>query len=141
MNPEHHFLKDRYTHGKPYVKAKVVIVNPETGRQTTIMLDFWIDTGFDGGIHIAQSHKSEIELIGVDPVLGPIGLAGGEIRSAHRCFAYLQQIGDYELPLPGIEAEVVLQGSNQYGLLGLEILKHFIARFDGPNEFLTISTP
>lgn len=140
MNPEHPIHEDHYTHGKPYIRARVVIVNPQTGRQTTILKDFWVDTGFDGGIHVAQVHVTDLELIGVSPVLGPIGLAGGEIRQAYRCFAYLQQIGDHELPMPGIEAELVLQGTNRYGLLGLEILKYFIAKFDGPNEFFTIST-
>jgi len=140
MSPEQRIFEDRYIQGKPFVKAKVVIVNSQSGRQTTIEKDFWIDTGFDGGIHIAQSHISDITLIGVSPVLGPIGVAGGETRRAYRCLAYLQQIGDHEFSMPGIEVELVLHGSNRYGLLGLEILKHWIAKFDGPNEFLAITS-
>ena len=140
MSSEQRILEDRYTHGKPFVRAKVVVVNPYTGRQTTIEEDFWIDTGFDGGIHLAQLHMSEITPIGVDLRPGPIAVAGGGIsRNAYRCFAYLQQIGDHELPQPGIEAELVLHGSSRYGLLGLEILKHWIIRFNGPDEFFAIT--
>jgi len=138
MSSDRLIFKDHYTHGRPYVRAKVVIVNPETGRQTTIKKDFWIDTGFEGGAHVAEAHVSEVNLIGVKPRLGTVGLAGGERRRGFFCLAYLQQIGDCELAAPGIEATLILQGSANHGLLGLEILKHFIAKFDGPNELLTI---
>ena len=138
MSFEQHIFEDHYTHGRPYVRAKVVIANPETGRQTTIEKDFWIDTGFDGGIHVAQFHMSDITLIGVSPVLGSIGVAGGKTNIAYRCLAYLQQIGDHELPMPGIESELVFHGSDRHGLLGLEILKHWTIKFDGPNKFFTI---
>lgn len=140
MSFEQRIFDGPYTHGKPYIKAKVVIVNPQTGRQTTIEKDFWIDTGFNGGIHIAQFHRWDITLIGVNPVLGPIGVAGGETRRAYRCLAYLQRIGDHEFSMPGIEAELVLHGSDRYGLLGLEILKHWTTKLDGPNEFFTITS-
>jgi len=131
-------FEDHYTHGKPYVRAKVVVVNPETGRQTTIEKDFWIDTGFEGGAHVAEAHISEVNLTGIKPRLGTVGLAGGESRRGFFCFAYVQQIGDCELPSPGIEATLILQGSSKHGLLGLEFLRHFVAKFDGPDELLTI---
>ena len=60
-------------------------------------------------------------------------------QNAYRCLAYLRQIGDYELPLPGIEAELILHGRSQHGLLGLDILKHWTIKFDGPNRFFIIS--
>jgi len=138
MSSGQSIFEGHYVNGKPYVRAKVVIVNPQTGRQTTIEKEFKIDTGFDGGIHVAQSHIADITLIGVNPVVGTIGLAGGIPNQAYRCFAYLQQIGNYELPMPGIEVELVLHGSSRHGLLGLEILKYWITKFDGPNQFLTI---
>ena len=140
MSSEQRIFEGQYIHGKPYVKAKVAIVNPQTGRQTTIEKDFWIDTGFDGGVHFAQSYISDITLIGVSPVLGPISVAGGGIRRAYRCLAYLQQIGDHKFSMPGIEAELVLHGSDRHGLLGLEILKYWITKLDGPNEFFTITS-
>ena len=140
MSLDRHIFEDHYTRGRPYVRAKVVIVNPETGRQTTIQKDFWIDTGFDGGIHVAQFHEADITMIGVNPVAGTISVAGGRSDATYRCLAYLQQIGDYELPMPGIEAELVLHGSDRYGLLGLDILKHWITKFDGPNEFFRIAS-
>jgi len=140
MSSDRHIFEGHYTQGKPYVRAKIVIVNPNTGRQAIINKDFWIDTGFDGGIHVAQFHTSDITLIGVNPVFGPIGLAGGKTSPAYHCLAYLQQIGDHEFPMPGIEAELVLHGSDRHGLLGLEILKYWTSKFDGPNEFFTITS-
>jgi len=50
MSTDHDIFQGHYTRGKPFVKARIVIVNPETGRQTTIEKNFWIDTGFDGGL-------------------------------------------------------------------------------------------
>ena len=44
------------------------------------------------------------------------------------------------MTMPGIEAELVLHGSDHHGLLGLEILKHWTTKFDGPNEFFTITS-
>lgn len=138
MSTDQDIFQGHYTHGKPFVKARIVIVNPETGRQTTIEKNFWIDTGFDGGVHVAQAHLSEIQLIEVNPRLGPVGLAGGVNRPGYYCHAYLQQIGDYEFPAPGIDSMLILQGSSGHGFLGLEILRRFIATFDGPREFLKI---
>jgi len=140
MNPNRRILEREYTGGKPYVRARLAVINPENLRQTTITRDFWIDTGFDGGAHVPDIFIPEISRIGVNARTGPVGLAGGVSRSAHFCLAYLQQIGDYEFPAPGIEATLILQGSASYGLLGLEILKHFIAKFDGPNESFAISS-
>jgi hypothetical protein len=137
-NPD--ICEDHYTQGRPIVTAKIVIVNPETLRQATIEEDFWIDTGFDGGIHVAESHRADITLAGVNLLSGTIGVAGGRTELADRCLAYLQQIGDYELPMPGIETELILHGSARYGLLGLDILKHWIAKFDGPNEHFKITS-
>ena len=141
MSSDQHIFESYYTHGRPYIRAKVVIVNPETARQTIIEKNFWIDTGFDGGIHVAQTHISDITLIGVNPRVGSINVAGGRRNTAYRCFAYLRQIGDYELPIPGIEAELVLHGSDRHGLLGLDILKHWIVKLNGPNEFFAITSP
>lgn len=138
MTPEQSIFEGDYTNGKPYVKARVVIVNPENLRQTTIEKEFWIDSGFDGGIHIAQFHMSEITMIGVSPVPGPIGVAGGERRQAYHCLAYLQQIGEFEFPSPGIEVMLVLHGSARHGLLGLEVLKHWTTKLDGQNQSLSI---
>jgi hypothetical protein len=138
MSSGQNIVEEHYTDKKPYVRARVIVVNLETGRQTAIEKDFWIDTGFDGGIHVAQSHKPDITMIGVNPVPGPISVAGGATNVAHRCLAYLQRLGDHEFPMPGIETELILHGSSRHGLIGLDILKHWIATFDGLNELLTI---
>lgn len=140
MSSDPDICEDRYTQGKPIVSAKIVIVNPMTLRQTTIQKDLWIDTGFDGGIHVAQSHEADIIIIGVDLMSGTVGVAGGKTESSRRCLAYLQQIGDYELPMPGIEAELILHGSARHGLLGLDILKNWTVKFDGPNELFKITS-
>ena len=138
MNPSQLIFQNRYTDGRPFVRAKIVIVNPETGRQTTIEKDFKIDTGFDGGIHVAQACMDDIRMIGIDPAVGTYLQADGIPSPGHHCHAYLQQVGDYNFPMPGIEAELVLHGRSRYGLLGLEILRYWIAKFDGPNDLLTI---
>jgi len=140
MSSDLDLCEDYYSRGRPIVKAKIVVVNPETLRQTTIQKDLWIDTGFDGGIHVAQSHEADIAMIGVNLLSGTLGVAGGRTETTHRCLAYLQQIGDFELPMPGIEAELIFHGSAPHGLLGLDILKHWIVRFDGPNEFFKITS-
>jgi hypothetical protein len=139
MSTQRHIFAGRYTHRRPYVKARLIIINEETGRQAIIEKDFWIDTGFDGGIHIAEIHRYDITMIGVNPVPGTIGVAGGRSELANRCFAYLQQIGDYEFPMPGIEVELILHGSASHGLIGLEVLRNWVIKFDGQNEFFTIT--
>jgi len=140
MSSEQLIFEDHYTGGKPFVKAKVVVVNPQTLRQITIQKDFWIDTGFDGGIHVAQAHKDDITMIGLDLWSGTVVVAGGRTVPTHRCLAYLQQIDDHEFPMPGIEAELVLHGTDHHGLLGLDILKHWIVGFDGPDQFFKITS-
>jgi hypothetical protein len=140
MSPNRRIFGDHYTHGKPFVEARLVVINPTTLRQTTITRQFWIDTGFNGGAHVADVYVQEISQIGVSPRLGPVGLAGGISKPGHFCVAYLQQIGDYEFPAPGIEATLILQGSSNHGLLGLEVLNHFVAKFDGPNQSFVITS-
>ena len=140
MSSDPDICEDHYTQGKPIFSAKIVVVNPVSLRQATIQKDLWIDTGFDGGIHVAQFHEADITMIGVDLLSGTVGVAGGRTEASRRCFAYLQQIGDYELPVPGIEAELILHGSARHGLLVLDILKQWTVKFDGPNELFKITS-
>jgi len=109
-----------------------------TGKQTTIDKNFKVDTGFDAGIHLPDVHMSDAHLVGLEPTLGTVGLAGGVEKPAHYSFAYLKEIEGYEFPAPGIGVQLVLQGSSRHGVLGLEILKRFVTEFDGPNQLLTI---
>jgi hypothetical protein len=139
MNPEQHIFESSYNQGRPFVRAKIGIVNLENSRQTTIETVFWIDTGFDGGIHVARTFESDAKGVGVSLLDGSIGMAGGRTETAHRCFAYLQQIGDFELPAPGLEAEIIFHGMDRHGLIGLDILKNWTIKFDGLNQFFKIS--
>jgi hypothetical protein len=141
MSSDQSIFEDQYTRGKPFVKVKIAIVNPENLRQTTIQGHFWIDTGFDGGIHVSQSYEAEITQLGVNIWPGGVGVAGGRTDLANRCLAYLQQIGDRELPAPGIEAEIIFHGQDRHGLLGLDILRNWIIKFDGPSQFFKITKP
>ena len=141
MSPEESVLEDHYTQGKPFVRVKIAVVNPENSRQTTIQGDFWIDTGFDGGIHVSQFHENEVTALGVEVYPAPIGVAGGKTDPANRCLAYLQQIGDQELPAPGIAAEMIFHGQDRHGLIGLDILRNWIVKFDGPSQFFRITRP
>jgi len=138
MSPSQHILEDRYSDGKPNATVRIAVINPETFRQVTIKRKVRIDTGFDAGVHIAQSVMSELSVIGVEPTAGAVILAGNIRATAHFCHAYLQQIGDHELPAPGIEIALIFQGSDVHGLLGLEVLNHWIVTFNGPHQFFKI---
>lgn len=138
MSHDRNILESHYAQGKPFVRARVVVINPDTLRQVTIEKDFWIDTGFDGGVHVAHFHKDAVTSIGIDLWSGTVGLAGGGSAAVHRCLAYLQQIGNHEFPMPGIEAELILHGSDGHGLLGLDVLKYWVAKFDGPDQIIRI---
>lgn len=133
--------EDHYSSEGAFVRAKVAIVNLETGRQTTLHKVFLIDTGFDGGIHVSRFHEAEITGIGVFLSDGNYSLAGGRSESVKRCLAYLQRLGSYEFPAPGIEVELILHGRDNYGLLGLGVLNRWIVNFDGPKEFFRIKHP
>lgn len=139
MTPEQHIFEDSYTQGKPFIRAKIGIVNPENSRQTTIDTVFWIDTGFDGGIHVPRTFESDATSVGISLLAGNIGVAGGRTEPTNRCFAYLQQIGDFELPAPGIEAEIIFHGTDRHGLIGLDILKNWTTKFDGLNQLFKIT--
>jgi len=130
-----------YTQGRPIVNAKIVLINPETLRQETIDANLWIDTGFDGGIHVAQFQSSKATLVGLNLIPGPIGVAGGKTVPVYRCLAYLQKIGNKEFDPPGIEAELIFNGTDPHGLLGLDVLKNWILTFNGPNENFEIKKP
>jgi hypothetical protein len=130
-----------YTQGKPIVKAIILLINPDDMRQEAIEADLWIDTGFDGGLHIASFHMASATLIGLNLFPGNIGVAGGKTDVAYRCLAYLQKIGDKYFPAPGLEAELIFHGGDRHGLLGLDILKNWILTFNGPNEVFEIKKP
>jgi hypothetical protein len=66
-------------------------------------------------------------------------LAGNVPVTAHHCFGYLQKIGNYELPPPGIEITLVFQGNRAQGLLGLEAISHWVVTFDGPAQSFKIT--
>ena len=129
-----------YSANKPFVRARIAIINPRTGELASFEERCWVDTGFDGGIHVPNFRRSEATMVGIIPSLATLTLAGGTRVPGSVCLAFLQQIENYKLPPPGIETELIIQGTQDYGLLGLEILKNWIAQFDGPRKTLSFYT-
>jgi hypothetical protein len=134
-------LKENYSDGRAMTNIRILVLNRDGSRQITIRKRVKIDTGFDSGVHIRESEMSELSIIGVKATLGSVTLAGNIPTNAHYCLAYLQQIGEWEFPAPGMEIVLVFQGSNREGLLGMEVLSHWITTFDGPNRSFKIVCP
>lgn len=126
-----------YARGEPFVTVRVVVTNPDTGRQTSFDQPCWTDTGFSGGVHVPQFRQSEINAIGVEARLTTVKLAGGVRSKGHVCLAYVQRIEDHDLPSPGIETELLIHGEEP-GYLGLEVLRSWVAEFDGLQQMLSV---
>lgn len=134
---ENPMIERVYSEGKPFVTARIAIINPRTSKATSFEERCWVDTGFDGGVHVPNFRRSEATMVGVEPRPATLTLAGGVRAPGYICLAYLQQIENYEIPIPGIETELIIQGTQKYGLIGLMILKNWIAKFNGPRETLS----
>jgi hypothetical protein len=134
MSTARSILERNYSEGKPKVNIKIAIINPNNLRQITIEKNVRIDTGFDAGVHIREAEMSELSTIDMKPFVGTVSLAGDIPATAHYILAYLQQIGDYLLPPPGIEVTLIFQGSGREGLLGIEVLNHWTITFNGPQK-------
>jgi len=141
MSSTHTILRENYSDGSAMTNIRIVVLNRDGSRQITIRKRVKIDTGFDSGVHIRESEMSELSTIGVKPTPGPMILAGNVPANAYHCLAYLQQIGEWEFPAPGMEIALFFQGSNRDGLLGMEVLSHWITTFDGPNRSFKIVCP
>jgi hypothetical protein len=129
-------LRRGYLEEKPFVNAKISILNPQTGAITTFNEKCWVDTGFSGGIHVPIFRRSEASMVGVTPRYTSLTLAGGVRVPGYVCYAYLVQIEDHDLPSPGLETELIMQGNLNYGLVGLDVLKRWIITFNGPAQIL-----
>jgi len=125
-----------YTREKPFVSVRISVVNPYTSTISTFDDRCWVDTGFFGGIHVPEFRISDVRTANITPRLTTVTLAGGVRARAHECLAYLQQIESLALPSPGMEVELIMQGHSSYGLLGLEVLKRWIVKFNGPSQLL-----
>jgi len=128
----------RYSSGKPFVTVRIAIVNLNTFQRTAFDQRCWVDTGFDGGVHVPEFRRSEATMVGVQPTPATVTLAGRVRRPGYVCLAFLRQIDDYEIPPPGLEMELLMQGDQPWGLIGLEVLRNWIAEFDGPRETLSV---
>jgi len=139
MSSQRTIVHKDYSDGKAIIDVKVAVINPDNLRQTVFEKKAKLDTGFDAGFHIMESEKAQLDLIGVRPTIGKVSLAGNVNASAQFCFGYLQKIGDYELPPPGIEITLIFQGTRPTGLLGLEAMSGWIVTFDGPAQSFKIT--
>jgi hypothetical protein len=116
-------LRKDYSQGRAITEVEIAVVNPVNLRQVMIKKTVQLDTGFDSGVHIRELEAADLATIGIKPVLGSAKLAGNIIAKAQYCMGYLQKIGNYSIPPPGIPITLVYQGTNQQGLLGLEAIK------------------
>lgn len=126
-----------YFQGKPFVKVKISIINPLTNQFSVFEEKCWVDTGFSGGVHVPDFRRSEAKMAGVSPSPTKLTLAGGQPAAGYVCHAYLQQLENLTLPPPGIEIELIMQGRLKHGLLGLKVLRRWIAKFNGPSQELS----
>jgi len=138
MTRRSRILTRHYSDRKPFVTIKIAIINLQTSQQVTFEQRCWVDTGFAGGIHVPEFRMSDARTVGVQPKPTPIMLAGGVRRTGYARLSFLQQIDGYDIPPPGLETELVMQGKERHGLIGLEILKNWVVKFNGPKEILTI---
>jgi len=126
----------KYLEEKPFVNVKITIFNSQTNRMTSFNEKCWVDTGFSGGLHVPMFRKSEADTIGVAPKPTTLTLGGGVRAPGYVCYARLVQIEGYDLPVPGLETELIMQGNLKHGLVGLDVLKRWIATFNGPSQTL-----
>jgi predicted aspartyl protease len=136
--PKGRIVSRLYTREKPFLRVRITISNPETGRVNSFEQECWIDTGFSGGIHIPLSRKSEAELVDVTPKPTKLALAGGVEVPGYACLGSLTKIEKHDLPGLGIETELLMQGNAPHGLVGLEILKKYNASFNGPTQTIEL---
>lgn len=131
-------LQKSYSGGKAITDVEIAVTNPVNSRQIILHKTVQIDTGFDLGIHIREIEAGDLAVIGVKPFIGSAKLAGNVVAKAQYCVGYLQKIGSFSLPAPGIEITLVFQGTASHGLLGLEAIKNWTVTFDGPTQSFMI---
>lgn len=132
-------IEKPYKDERAYLKIKGIIQNPQTMGQTPIDVEGRIDTGFDGGLFVPISYKSDLEIIKVIPRKTNITLADGRKIPAEVCFAYVQQIDNIELPAPGLPISLVICGDLRGHLIGMNFLKNCITRLEGPSQKLAMT--
>ncbi|MFQ6075409.1 MAG: hypothetical protein ACE5Z5_04655 [Candidatus Bathyarchaeia archaeon] len=76
-------------------------------------------------------------MIGVEARPTTVTLAGGVRGTGYVCLAYVRRIENHDFPPPGIEAELLIRGEEP-GYLGLEVLRNWVAKFNGPKQMLSI---
>jgi hypothetical protein len=140
MTAPQSILQSHYSQGKAITDVEIVVFNPMNSRQVSFKKKVQIDTGFDSGVHMRELDAGELATIGVNPPRGSVTLAGNVPAQARYCVGYLQKIGDYSLPSPGIPITVVFQGTTQQGLLGLEAIRNWVVEFDGPRQAFKVSS-
>jgi len=124
--------------GIPLIKVRVSIHNPRSGSMTSFDEICWLDTGFDGDVFVPESHVSDARIAGVTPSMARIRLADGTLAISKLCLGYIASIDGFTFPSPGIEVQLYMRGSPPYGLLGLGVLKNWVTKLDGPNQFFDV---
>ncbi|MCW4048106.1 MAG: hypothetical protein NWE89_00065 [Candidatus Bathyarchaeota archaeon] len=129
---EPYSIEKRYKNKRAYLKLRGFVRNLQTMEQTPFIVEGIVDTGFDGGLFVPDTFKSDLEIINVKPRKSPMTLADGRKITAETCFAYIQQVDDIKLPDPGLPVSFVVFGNLKGHLIGMEFLENCVTEFNGP---------
>ena len=127
-----------YKNKRAYLKIRAIIPNPQTHERTPLFFEGIVDTGFDGGLFVPETFKSDLDIVNVTPRKTSLILADGRKIPVETCFIYLQEIDGIRLPAPGIAVQLVLGGKLKGHLIGMDLLKHCITEFNGPSQTLNL---
>jgi len=122
-----------------FVNIKGAIYNPINYQQQSFTLKCRVDTGFDGGILVPYEFYSDIQIIGIQPLIRQWTLADGEKKTVYICAAYIHSIDSYEFGAPGKPVKFVIPiGNKEIKLIGMNLLKYFITTFNGQNKNFSV---
>ncbi len=96
-----------------------------------------VDTGYSGFLMVPRKHETQVRNIGAKVVTSGGFLAGNFGVETRVSYGTVDEIEGYAPPEP-IEAFVTFLGTGNHGLIGRDLLKRWIAQFDGPRSLLTI---
>ena len=128
-------LRDKdYEKKALFVQVRGIVQNPRNMRQTPFNFRCRVDTGFDGGVTAPHWFRSDVDTIGIQPLVRNWTLANGEKVPVYTCAAYLHQIDRCVFPMPGLAVKMVMLGNVEKHLLGMDSLQYCTLIVDGSNE-------
>jgi len=127
-------LDEKFENNAAYIKVEGIIQNPHNFQQVPFDFKCRIDTGFDGGVSTSIRYRSDVETIGVQPLIRNWTLADGSKTPVYICAAYLQKVGQHELPQPGKPIKLIMVGQKELHLFGMDSLQYCILTLNGKEK-------